>query len=121
MPVHSAPAAAIACVTVLLSACGSDSTGSGPDHTPPTVEITGPAAGAVSGTVVIGVTASDDHRVAQVRFKVNGGLVAGVDSVAPYSYSWDTSTFGPGIYDWQAVATDAAGNTTTSAAVRYTL
>jgi hypothetical protein len=102
--------------------CGSnsgDTAPNPPDVTPPVVSITGPAAGSVSGVVLIQVDATDDHHVKRVTFKVNGGAVGGADSTAPYSYSWDTSLYANGFYDWQAVAYDDAGNTTTSAAVSY--
>jgi len=56
--------------------------------------------------VVITVTATDNDRS---------------DSTAPYTYTWDTTKYPVGIYDWQAVAIDASGNKTTSAAVRYTI
>jgi hypothetical protein len=85
------------------------------------VTITSPLAGGVTGVVVLQVTATDDRQVAYVRFKVNGGLVATIDSGAPYSYSWDTSLFAIGSYDWQAVAADGAGNSATSEAVTYTI
>jgi len=105
----------------LLASCGGDTAGPAHDFTKPTVAITGPAAGPVSDTVVITVTATDNDRVALVEFLINGGLLANSDSTAPYTYTWDTTKYPVGAYDWQAVAIDPSGNTDTSAAVRYTV
>jgi len=102
----------------LATSCGSD----GPDdNTLPVVTITGPAPGVVSGTVTLTVSATDNHRVAFVRWRVNSGLVALVDSVPPYEFDWDTSTYAAGFYDWEALATDPSGNTGISAPVEYTI
>jgi hypothetical protein len=113
-------------IPLLLLCAGvacSDSTEPGrpADTTPPTVTISGPAAGGVSGTVTISVNTADDRGVRYVRWKVNSGLISHVDSSPPYSYDWDTTTFAAGFYDWQAVATDSAGNSATSPAVEYTV
>jgi hypothetical protein len=62
-----------------------------PDVTPPTVSITSPAAGNVSGTVTIAANAADNVGVSRVEFYVNGTLV-GTDNAAPYTYSWNTTT-----------------------------
>jgi hypothetical protein len=40
------------------------------------------------------------------------------DTVAPYSYAWNTTTVANGTHVLTAVARDAAGNTSTSIAVR---
>ena len=94
-------------------------TGSGPpppDTTPPTVSISSPTSGNVSGTVTVSANASDNVGVARVDFYVNGGLV-GSDSAAPYQYSWNTTTVANGAATLRAVAFDAAGNSTQSAIV----
>jgi hypothetical protein len=106
----------------LLAACGSDSSTASQtaDTTPPiNVVITAPAAGHVSGTVILKATASDNRGVVSMGWKVNGGIVLATDFTKPFTYSWDTSVNGPGIYDWEAVASDAAGNSTTSTNVRF--
>lgn len=101
-----------------LPACGSDDPS---DSTPPQVRIDSPAAGVVSGQVTLSVSATDNHSVRYVRFRVNSGFVNFVDSTPPYAYVWDTSLFAAGFYDWEALATDAAGNTGLSPAVEYTV
>jgi fibronectin type 3 domain-containing protein len=92
------------------------------DTTPPTVSITAPAAGAtVSGATVVSATAADDVGVAGVQFKVDGQNIGAEDTTAPYSVSWATSTVPNGTHSLTAVARDAAGNRTTSAAVTVTV
>ena len=81
-----------------------------PDTTPPTVSITGPAAGAtVSGTVSVGASASDDVAVGSVEFWIDG-VNRATDATAPYSYSWDTTTGGNGSHTILVKAFDSSGN-----------
>jgi hypothetical protein len=88
------------------------------DATAPTVSITSPTAGAsVTGTIQIGAQASDaPSGVASVTFYVDGQSV-GVDSSAPYQTGWNSKKVSKGSHVLTAVATDLAGNTTTSAGV----
>ena len=98
---------------------GSGGTG---ETTPPTVSLSAPAGGAtVSGSVTVSATASDNVGVAGVQFKVDGVNVGAEDTAAPYSISWDTSTALNGTRSLTAVARDAAGNQTTSAARTVTV
>jgi hypothetical protein len=84
-----------------------------PDTTNPTVAITAPASGAtVSGTISIDATASDNVGVTQVQFLV-GSTVISTDTSAPYSASWNTTSYANGSYTLSAVARDAAGNSST--------
>jgi hypothetical protein len=88
------------------------------DTTPPTVLITSPAASAtVSGNVNVTATATDNVSVAKVQFKVDGTNTGPSLPGAPYAYTWNTTTFSAGNHSITAVATDGAGNSTTSAAV----
>jgi hypothetical protein len=91
------------------------------DTTRPTVSITSPAAGAVTGTVTLSANASDNVGVASVQFRVNGANVGAADTSAPYSTTWNTSSLAAGTYSITAVATDTSGNQTTSAAVSVTI
>ena len=85
------------------------------DNTAPTAAVTSPAAGAsVSGTVALAATATDNVAVASVQFRVDNVNVGGADTTAPYTGSWN-ATAGP--HSITAVATDTAGNVTTSPAV----
>jgi hypothetical protein len=86
------------------------------------VSITAPAAGStVSGTVVVSASASDNGTLAGVQFRLDGANLGAEDTSAPYSVSWDTTTASNASHSLTAVARDAAGNTTTSAAVSVTV
>ncbi|HMC71358.1 MAG TPA: Ig-like domain-containing protein, partial [Mycobacteriales bacterium] len=92
------------------------------DKTPPTVSITAPAAGAtVSSTITVTASASDNVGVAGVQFKLDGANLGAESTVAPYTMSWDTTTATNASHTLTAVARDAAGNQTTSAAVIVTV
>ncbi len=92
------------------------------DTAPPTVAITAPAGGAtVSGTVGVSANASDNVGVAGVQFKLDGVNLGAEDTTSPYSVSWDTTAASNASHTLTAVARDAAGNATTSAAVTVTV
>jgi hypothetical protein len=96
--------------------------GGGSDSTAPTIAVTSPASGAnVSGTVALAATASDNVAVTNVQFRVNGANVGAPDTVAPYGASWNTTGLASGSYAITAIASDAAGNATTSAAINVTI
>jgi hypothetical protein len=83
----------------------------GPVDNPPSVTITNPADGStVSGAITVSADASDDNGVTQVEFFVDGASL-GVDTTAPYSVSWDTTTVSDGSHTVSAVATDTAAQT----------
>lgn len=91
------------------------------DVTAPTVNLTTPPNGALlSGVVPLSAVASDNIGVASVEFKVNGTSI-GIDSVAPYTISWNSATVADGTYSIVAIAKDAANNTTTSTSVQITV
>jgi len=89
---------------------------------PPAVSITSPANGATftaPTTVTIAATASDaENRMASVDFYAGSTLILR-DSTSPYAASWSPTT--AGTYALTAVARDADGNSTTSAAVSVTV
>ena len=92
------------------------------DTTAPTVAVTAPAGGAtVSGTVTLQATASDNVGVTSVQFTVDGANLGSADTSAPYAASWDTTAAAAGPHTIRAVASDAAGNSTTSAPVTVTV
>jgi hypothetical protein len=84
----------------------------------PTIAITSPSAGlsfSLGNNVLIAAAAADsDGTVTSVQFFANG-LSIGSASSSPYSLSWKPS--GAGTFALTAVATDNAGNSTTSAVV----
>ena len=98
------------------------SNGGGSDTVPPTVSVTSPSGGAtVSGTTTVSANASDNVGVAGVQLKLDGANLGAEDTSAPFSMSWDTRTAPNGSHTLTAVARDAAGNRTTSAAVSVTV
>src|SRR5258706_211726 len=91
------------------------------DTTPPTVSLTAPANGAtVSSTIPVTASAADNVGVSGVQFLLDGANLGLEDTAAPYAVSWPTTTAANGVHTLTARARDAAGNTTTSAAVTVT-
>jgi hypothetical protein len=92
------------------------------DTTPPAIAITAPAAGVtVTGTVTVTASASDSMGVAGVQFQLDGRPLGVEATVAPYAVGWDTTAVADGPHTLAAVARDAAGNATISAAVSVTV
>ena len=94
------------------------STSTPADTTAPTVSLTAPGSGAtVSGSsVTVSASASDAVGVVGVQFKLDGINIGAEDTVSPYSIAWNSATATNGSHQLTAVARDAAGNITTSAA-----
>jgi peptidoglycan/xylan/chitin deacetylase (PgdA/CDA1 family) len=93
------------------------------DTTAPVVSITAPAGGSTitSGNLIVAANASDSQSgVRQVVFNVDGTAI-GTSTSAPYQVRWRTRKFANGPHVLTAVATDVAGNATTSAPVTVTL
>jgi hypothetical protein len=89
------------------------------DTTPPAVAITSPSNNAtLSGSsVTVSANASDNVAVAGVQFKLDGVNLGAEDTNSPYSIVWDTTQATTGVHLLTAVARDAVGNRTTSAAL----
>ena len=88
------------------------------------MSVTAPAAGAtVSGaSVAVNATAADNVGVTGVQFRLDGTTNIGAqDTTSPYGVTWNTTTVSNGTHSLTAVARDAAGNTTTSAAISVTV
>ncbi len=64
---------------------------------------------------------SDNVGVVGVQFLLDGANLGAEDTTSPYSVSWNTATAAIGSHTLTARARDAAGNTTTSAAVTVTV
>jgi poly(hydroxyalkanoate) depolymerase family esterase len=87
------------------------------DTVAPSVSLTAPANNAtVSGTVQVTATASDNVGVSKVEFFIDNVLV-GTDTASPYAYTWNSATATNGTHVLVAKASDAAGNTATSASI----
>ncbi len=106
-------------------ACSADNTftTAAPDTTAPTVSITAPAAAAtVSGSAVtVSADASDNVGVTSAQFLLDGANLGSADTTSPYSISWDSTLASDGAHTLSARASDAAGNTATSAAITVTV
>jgi hypothetical protein len=86
------------------------------DTSAPSVTITAPASGTVvTGSVMVGATASDNVAVAGVQFTLDGANLGGEDTSAPYQATWDTTMVSNGSHTLRATARDAAGNASSSA------
>ena len=81
-----------------------------PDVTAPTVSITAPTGGTISGTVSVDAAASDNVGIVGVQFKVDGVNLGAEDTSTPYSVAWNTTSATNGTHTLSAVARDAAGN-----------
>jgi peptidoglycan/xylan/chitin deacetylase (PgdA/CDA1 family) len=88
----------------------------------PTVSIASPSGGAtVTGNVkIIAAPADAQTGVASVKFYVDGVLV-GTSTSAPWQFAWNTKKSTKGTHVLTVVATDRAGNSTTSAPVSVTV
>ena len=93
-----------------------------PDTIPPNVSLTAPTAnGSLSGSVTVSATATDNVGVASVQFQLDGSNLGAAVTTTPYTISWNTATAINGSHTLTAVATDASGNTATSASVPVTV
>ena len=80
------------------------------DTTSPSAAMAAPTSGStVSGTVTVSATATDNVAVADVDFLLDGVSI-GVDSTAPYSVQWNTTTTSNGLHSLSARARDTSGN-----------
>jgi hypothetical protein len=86
------------------------------DVTLPTVSISSPLGGTVSGSVVIKASASDNAGVTGVTF-FDGAFPIATVSAAPFETAWATTLVANGSHTLTAIARDAAGNAATSSPV----
>lgn len=89
------------------------------DTEPPSVKLVAPAS-PVAGEVRLEADASDNVGVASVRFKAGDQLIADEDP-SDNRVDWDTTKIANGPHVLTAVASDAAGNSTTSSPVTVTV
>ena len=114
---------AITGVVIAVPATGADEQAATDtkDKTPPTVQLTAPAATAtLSGASSLAATASDDVGVTKVEFYRDKSLI-GTATSSPYRLRVDTTKVPNGTYSVTAKAYDAANNSATSRAVDLTV
>ena len=85
------------------------------DTIAPSVQINNPVSGAVAGNVAVSVNASDNSGAAGIsqQLLIDGVQVARSTGAA-LSYNWNTRKAKTGTHTVQAIARDAAGNTSTT-------
>jgi hypothetical protein len=90
--------------------------------TPPTVQITAPAAGStVSAVITVAATAAAQNGVPSVQFYVDAVPLGTPVLAPPYMISWNTQTVADGAHVITATATDSAALTGNSAPVSVTV
>jgi hypothetical protein len=90
------------------------------DTIKPTVSISSPTSGTVSGITTVFAVATDNVGVERVEFYIDGARKI-TDYTSLYSYSWDTTTATNAAHTIYAMAYDAIGNVATSATVTVTV
>ncbi|MEK6736440.1 MAG: S8 family serine peptidase, partial [Pseudomonadota bacterium] len=90
------------------------------DSQAPTISITSPTGGSVSGTTSVNVSTSDNVSVTQVELYVNGVKVL-TNTQSPFTFSWNTTNLTEGTYTLTTKAFDAAGNSGSSNTVSVTV
>lgn len=90
------------------------------DSEAPSIAITAPTGGEVSGIVPVNVNTADNVAVVRVELFVNGQKTI-TDSQAPFSFNWNTTTLADGNYSLTTKAFDAGNNAGTSPAVTVTV
>ena len=92
-----------------------------PASTPPTVNLTSPAAEAtISGTVTLTATANGPAPISSVQFLLDGQPIGAPVTTAPYKLSWTVGSTPPGKHYLSAQATDGNGFIGTAADVAVT-
>jgi subtilisin family serine protease len=88
-----------------------------PDTSVPAAAVVSPASGStLSGQVVVSATASDNVAIQEVRFYVDGQMIAS-DPASPYSAAWNTDATNDGSHVLVVDAYDTSGNRGTSPTV----
>jgi hypothetical protein len=90
------------------------------DTQAPTIAITAPTGGKVTGIVAVDVNYSDNVGVTRAELYVNGRMVV-TDGSSPFAFAWDTAASVDGTYTLVAKSYDAAGNVGTSPSVSVSI
>ena len=80
------------------------------DTTAPTVTITSPIAGNVSGKVDVQVATADTSGVQTIQLFIGGQLKSTTQNTETLTYNWNTNPYKGDIVELKAVAFDAIGN-----------
>lgn len=91
------------------------------DGTPPVITGFTPVDGtAVTGTVSLTASATDNVALQRVEFLINGAIVA-TDTTTPYAVSWNSATVANGTAAYSVRAVDFAGNAAVSTVNQLTI
>ncbi|HKC49220.1 MAG TPA: LamG-like jellyroll fold domain-containing protein, partial [Myxococcota bacterium] len=91
------------------------------DTTPPTVAVTAPLAGNVTGVISVFAAANDASGIGGVQFLLDGANLGAEDIKAPFMLSWNSASVANGPHTLSARARDRAGNSATSSSVPVTV
>lgn len=80
------------------------------DHTPPTLTVSSPAAGLVSGIVTVSAEANDENGIRRVELEIDG-IDVGELEAPPYEWTFDAADYS-GEFDVEITAVDNASNRT---------
>ncbi len=111
-----------AAATIMFCTFAACDDGVSPDTTPPIVAIVAPADGAtVTSSTAIRADATDNDRVRDVAFFVDGQVLA-TDATAPYEVQWEPAFWADGgIHSLHARATDQSANVGLSEVLNVTV
>lgn len=85
------------------------------DTSAPSVRIANPVSGKVSGSVTVSTSASDNSGAAGIRQSIYlDGVLVAKGTGASLAYSWNTRKSAQGTHTVQAIAVDAAGNSSST-------
>jgi hypothetical protein len=81
----------------------------------PAISVTTPANGSVvSGTVLVTTNVTSNLSISGVQFAIDGANLGASVTSAPFQISWDTTSAADGSHVISAIATDSAGNKSSS-------
>jgi len=90
------------------------------DRVKPIVSITNPGQGSTqNGTITMSANATDNDKIKQVQFYLDGNPYGSVVTAAPYQVSVNTAALSSGGHTCSALATDRVGNTQLSPTVSW--
>lgn len=93
------------------------------DNILPQATVTVPSSGATLAghTVTLTATSTDNVRVTNVQFALDGSAIGSAGTTSPYSITWDSASVLDGSHTLTATVTDGAGNIATSTGVTVTV
>jgi hypothetical protein len=97
------------------------SSGTTVEPVPPTVTMTSPAAGTISGAVTLSATISDNVGIASLQFLLDGAPIGAALTNPPFEATWQSTSAPDGPHTLSAVAKNNANQTGTAPGVSVTV